>query len=64
MGPLEDRPVGRFASGLLVAHDQPDDQPGVGDRDTTGFSYVSWRKIARALGLVVDTDHDNDPRLD
>ena len=61
---VTNRPVGRFDTGLLVSHDEPETGPGVDEeRDATNFSFVSWGGIADALGLVVDTRAGNDPRF-
>ena len=61
---MTNRPVGRFDTGLLVSHDEPETGPGVDEeRDATNFSFVSWGDIADALGLVADTRTANDPRF-
>ncbi|MFB7883325.1 phytase [Microbacterium sp. NPDC056057] len=61
---VTNRPVGDYREGLLVTHDEPDSGPEVDDeRDATNFSYVSWREVADALGLKVDTSPRSDPRF-
>jgi 3-phytase len=62
---ITNRPVGRFRQGLLVTHDEPETGADVDDeRDATNFSFVSWGKVARSLGLRrPSTVPGNDPRF-
>ena len=49
---VSNAPVGEYRSGLLVTHDEPETGPDVDpDRDATGFSYVHWGDVAKALRL-------------
>lgn len=61
---VTNRAVGKYRSGLMVTHDEPETGGGTDEmRDATNFSYVSWGKIASALHLQVSTRRDNDPRF-
>jgi 3-phytase len=49
---VSNAPVGEYESGLLVTHDEPETGPDTDpDRDATGFSYVHWGDVAKALRL-------------
>nr|BFF19122.1 hypothetical protein GCM10025730_26430 [Promicromonospora thailandica] len=49
---VSNAPVGGYRSGLLVTHDEPETGPDTDpERDATGFSYVAWGEVARALRL-------------
>lgn len=49
---VSNAPVGEYESGLLVTHDEPETGPDVDpDRDATGFSYVHWGDVTKALHL-------------
>lgn len=49
---VSNAPVGEYRSGLLVTHDEPETGPDVDpERDATGFSYVHWGDVAKALRL-------------
>ncbi|MEU4364795.1 phytase [Promicromonospora sp. NPDC023987] len=49
---VSNAPVGEYESGLLVTHDEPETGPDAApDRDATGFSYVHWGDVVRALAL-------------
>ncbi|WP_369370896.1 phytase [Promicromonospora sp. Populi] len=49
---VSNAPVGEYRSGLLVTHDEPETGPDTDpERDATGFSYVHWGDVARALRL-------------
>ncbi|WP_285100828.1 phytase [Promicromonospora sp. MEB111] len=49
---VSNAPVGEYRYGLLVTHDEPETGPDVDpDRDATGFSYVHWGDVAKALRL-------------
>jgi 3-phytase len=61
---VTNRPVGTYAEGLLVSHDEPETGDDVDpERDPTNFSYVDWGDIADALHLTVSTKPNNDPRF-
>jgi 3-phytase len=61
---VTNRVVGDYRAGLLVTHDEPESGPGVNDdRDPTNFSYVHWGEVADSLGLLVNTQTGNDPRV-
>ncbi|MGI5189316.1 phytase [Promicromonospora sp. CA-289599] len=51
---VSNAPVGEYRSGLLVTHDEPETGPDVDpgrEEDATGFSYVHWGDVAKALRL-------------
>jgi 3-phytase len=51
---VSNAPVGEYESGLLVTHDEPETGPDVDpdrEEDATGFSYVHWGDVAKALRL-------------
>lgn len=49
---VSNAPVGEYESGLLVTHDEPETGPDADpDRDATGFSYVHWGDVTKALRL-------------
>lgn len=49
---VSNAPVGEYRSGLLVTHDEPETGPDADpERDATGFSYVHWGDVAKALRL-------------
>ncbi|MDR7382724.1 phytase [Promicromonospora iranensis] len=51
---VSNAPVGEYGSGLLVTHDEPETGPDVDpdrEEDATGFSYVHWSDVTKALRL-------------
>ncbi|MEV0951796.1 phytase [Promicromonospora sp. NPDC050249] len=51
---VSNAPVGEYRSGLLVTHDEPETGSDVDpdrEEDATGFSYVHWGDVAKALRL-------------
>jgi 3-phytase len=51
---VSNAPVGEYESGLLVTHDEPETGADVDpdrEADATGFSYVHWGDVTKALRL-------------